>query len=120
VRDAGPRLLEWLSPQERAAIVLEEVFDMTLEEIAELLAHDDWRRQGRAAPRTRSPRRARGTSPSRRAGPSPELLDRFIERYNARDVKGLTELMLAGGSAENVGNSFHVGSRAHLASSTQS
>ena len=41
--------------------------------------------------------------------PSAELLDRFIERYNARDVKGLVALMLEGGSAENVGNSFHVG-----------
>ena len=38
VRDAGSRLLQRLSPQERAAVVLKEVFDMTLEEIADLLA----------------------------------------------------------------------------------
>jgi len=30
--------LQRLSPQERAAVVLKEVFDMTLEEIADLLA----------------------------------------------------------------------------------
>ena len=41
--------------------------------------------------------------------PSPELLDRFIERYNAKDVPGLVALMLDGGSGENVGNSFHIG-----------
>ena len=38
VRDAGSRLLQRLSPQERAAVVLKEVFDMTLDEIAALLA----------------------------------------------------------------------------------
>jgi len=38
VREAGSRLLQRLSPQERAAVVLKEVFEMSLEEIAELLA----------------------------------------------------------------------------------
>ena len=38
VRDAGSRLLQRLAPQERAAIVLKEIFDMSLEEIAALLA----------------------------------------------------------------------------------
>ena len=109
VRDAGSRLLQRLSPQERAAVVLKEVFDMTLEEIAELLATTTGAVKAalhRGRGRLHAPESA---AASRRPLPSPELLDRFIERYNARDVKGLTALMLEGASAENVGNSFHIG-----------
>ena len=109
VRDAGARLLQRLSPQESAAVILKEVFDMSLEEIAELLATTTGavkaalhRGRGRL-------QEAEGGAASRRPLPSAELLDRFIERYNARDVKGLTALMLEGGSAENVGNSYHIG-----------
>jgi RNA polymerase sigma-70 factor, ECF subfamily len=109
VRDAGSRLLQRLSPQERAAVVLKEAFDMTLEEIAELLATTTGAVKAalhRGRDRLREPE---GAAASRRPVPSPELLDRFIERYNAKDVKGLVALMLDGGSAENVGNSFHIG-----------
>ena len=109
VRDAGSRLLQRLSPQERAAVVLKEAFDMTLEEIAELLATTTGAVKAalhRGRGRLREPE---GAAASLRPVPSPELLDRFIERYNAKDVKGLVALMLDGGVAENVGNSFHVG-----------
>ena len=109
VRDAGSRLLQWLSPQERAAVVLKEVFDMTLEEIAELLATTTGAVKAalhRGRTRLREPE---GTALARRPRPSPELVDRFIERYNAKDVQGLVALMLDGGAAENVGNSVHIG-----------
>jgi RNA polymerase sigma-70 factor (ECF subfamily) len=109
VRDAGSRLLQRLSPQERAAIVLKEVFDMTLEEIAELLATTTGAVKAalhRGRDRLRQPD---GAAASRRQKPSAALLDRFIERYNARDVQGLVALMLEGATAENVGNSFHIG-----------
>src|SRR5262249_18734271 len=109
VREASARLLQRLSPRERAAVVLREVFDMTLEEIAELLATTTGAVKAalhRGRGRLLEPE---GTAASRRPAPSTELLDRFIERYNARDVNGLVALMLEGGSAENVGNSFHVG-----------
>jgi len=108
VRDAGARLLQRLSPQERAAIVLKEAFDMTLEEIAELLATTTGAVKAalhRGRGRLQQPEGAAAHRPP----PSPELLDRFIERYDARDVNGLVALMLEGASAENVGNSFHVG-----------
>src|SRR5262249_8931656 len=109
VRDAGARLLQRLSPQERAAVVLKEVFDMTLDEIATLLATTTGAVKA-ALHRGRGRVRGDGhVAASRRPLPSPELLDRFIERYNARDVPGLIALMLDGGAAENVGNSFHVG-----------
>jgi RNA polymerase sigma-70 factor (ECF subfamily) len=108
VRAAGSRLLQRLSPQERAAIVLKEVFDMTLEEIAELLATTTGAVKA-ALHRGRERLHAAEGAASHRPLPSPELLDRFIERYDARDVDGLVALMLEGASAENVGNSFHVG-----------
>jgi RNA polymerase sigma-70 factor (ECF subfamily) len=109
LRDAGSRLLQRLSPQERAAVVLKEVFDMTLEEIAALLATTTGAVKAalhRGRERLREPEES---AASRRPVPSPELLDRFIERYNAKDVAGLVDLMLDGASGENVGNSFHIG-----------
>lgn len=109
VRDAGSRLLQRLSPQERAAVLLKELFDMSLEEIAGLLATTTGavkaalhRGRGRL-------REAEGAAASRRPVPSPELVDRFIERYHAKDLKGLTELMLDGGSVENVGVGLQFG-----------
>ncbi|HZR81986.1 MAG TPA: sigma-70 family RNA polymerase sigma factor [Candidatus Binatia bacterium] len=112
VRDAGARLLQRLAPRERAALVLKEAFDMTLEEIATLLATTTGAvksalHRGRAS--LREPEEAADASACRRGAPSPELLDRFIDHYSRRDVNGLVALMLEGASAENVGNSFHVG-----------
>jgi RNA polymerase sigma-70 factor (ECF subfamily) len=109
VRDAGHRLLQRLSPQERAAVVLKEAFDMTLDEIADVLATTTGAVKA-ALHRGRERLREPGDAPSsRRPAPSPELLDRFVDRYRARDVNGLVALMLDGATAENVGNSVHVG-----------
>src|SRR5262245_38434983 len=78
VRSAGSRLLQRLSPQERAAVVLREVFEMTLEEIADLLATTTGAVKAalhRARGRLREPDSA---AASRRSVPSAALLDRFI------------------------------------------
>lgn len=109
MREAGARLMQWLSPQERAAVVLKEAFGMSLEEIAELLettvgAVKSALHRGRG--RLRDPDPAAAT---RRPAPSAEIVDRFIERYDACDVAGLLDLMLDHGSAGNLGNSFHIG-----------
>ena len=117
MRDASARLLRALSPQERAALVLKEVFDMPIDEIASLLATTAGAVKAalhRGRDRLRDDQDA---AVRRRPAPSPELVDRFIERYNARDVAGLVALMLEDGTAENVGNSFHVG-RGDAASGT--
>jgi RNA polymerase sigma-70 factor, ECF subfamily len=109
VRDAGARLLRLLSPQQRAAVVLKEVFDMSLEEIARLLATSTG-----AVKAALHRGRERLAEPKHKAAlhrppPSPELLDRFIQLFNAKDVNGMVALMFEGGVAENVGNSVHVG-----------
>jgi RNA polymerase sigma-70 factor (ECF subfamily) len=109
VGEAGARLLQRLAPQERAAVVLKEVFDMTLEEIAGLLATTTGAVKAalhRGRDRLREPE---GAAASRRPVPSRALVERFVERCAAKDVPGLLALMLDGVVAENVGNSFHVG-----------
>jgi RNA polymerase sigma-70 factor (ECF subfamily) len=109
VRDAGSRLLQRLSPQERAALLLKELFELSLEEIAAILTTTTGAVKAalhRGRERLREPE---GGLASRRPLPSAELVDRFIERYYARDVEGLVALMLDGGSTENVGSSLGFG-----------
>jgi len=108
VRAAGVRLLQRLSPQERAAVLLKEMFDMSLEEIAEMLATTPGAVKS-ALHRGRERLRDADDAASRRPMPSPELLDRWIERYHAKDLKGLAELMLDGGTVENVGEAMQYG-----------
>ena len=108
LRSAGARLLQRLSPQESAAVVLKEMFDMPLEEIADWLATTTGAVKA-ALHRGRGRLREPEDAAPRRPAPSAALLDRFIALCEAQDVKGLTDLMLAGGSAENLGNSYHVG-----------
>lgn len=108
LRSAGARLLQRLSPQESAAVVLKEMFDMPLEEIADWLAITTGAVKA-ALHRGRGRLREPEDAAPRRPTPSAELLDRFIALCDAQDVKCLTDLMHAGGSAENLGNSYHVG-----------
>jgi RNA polymerase sigma-70 factor (ECF subfamily) len=108
VRDAGAALLQRLAPQERAAVVLKDVFDFTLEEIADLLATSVGavksalhRGRGRL-------RRAEGEAPSRRPAPSPALVDRWIEAWRASDLPALLAMLLDGAPVENVGCSVEL------------
>ncbi|HYL57304.1 MAG TPA: RNA polymerase sigma factor, partial [Candidatus Acidoferrales bacterium] len=98
VRDAGARLMQMLPPQERAALVLKEVFDMTLDEIAETVgtsvgAIKAALHRGRIR-LDESP----DAAPARRPMPSAALVDRFVERLNASDLPGLLALMLDTGT----------------------
>lgn len=109
VRDAGERLLQRLSPQERAAVVLKDAFDMSLEEIADVLrttvgAVKAALHRGRC--RLDEPE---GGAASQRPRPSVALVDRLITLYAAADVAGLVALMLDGGSVENVGCGLEFG-----------
>jgi RNA polymerase sigma-70 factor (ECF subfamily) len=109
VRAAGAALLQRLAPQERAAVLLKDVFDLSLEEIAEVLATTAGAVKSalhRGRMRLHEPE---GEAASQRPIPSTELVDRFVARFNAGDKAGLIALMLDGGSVENVGCSLEFG-----------
>ncbi len=93
-REAASILLSHSTPQQRAAVILKDVFDFTLEEIAQMLsttvgAIKSALHRGRAS--------LEETKPSRGSiyrAPSRELLDRFVEAFASRDVNRVTELLL--------------------------
>lgn len=90
-REAAGTLLSQLSPQERAAVVLKEAFDLSLEEIADALATS-------VGAVKAALHRGRGKlltpEPSEPAPVIPAVLDAFCEAFNAGDLQGLTTLLL--------------------------
>lgn len=99
VRDAAAALLLHLSPQERAAIVLKDVFDLTLDEIAETLT---------TTPGAIKAALHRGRTKLHEPAERPVHVDRatvdaFCAAFNARDLKQLTALLLATATVELVG-----------------
>ncbi len=93
-REAGEALFEQTSPQQRAAIVLSDVFDFTLKEIAELLSTSVGAVKTALHRGRERLRQAPARPSSSRQGPSRELLDRFVEAFNARDVPRVTSILL--------------------------
>ena len=93
VRDAAATLVQHLAPQERAAFLLVEVFGMSLEETSSILGSSVG--AAKSALHRGRDRLSQAETPDRvrRPRPSRELLDRFVERYNARDLPGLLTLM---------------------------
>jgi len=109
VRDAGATLLQMLAPQERAAVVLKDAFEMSLEEIADVLATTPGAVKS-ALHRGRSRLGAlEQDATARRPVPSTALVDRFVAAFNASDLPGLLALMLDTGSVENVGCGVELG-----------
>lgn len=110
VRDAGATLLQKLAPQERAALVLKEVFELSLAETAEVLQTTVGAVKAalhRARGRLREERPA-----APRPAPSVELVDRFVDTYNRRDLQGLVALMLEDASVEQLGCAYATGRKA--------
>jgi RNA polymerase sigma-70 factor, ECF subfamily len=109
VRDAGAVLIQNLAPQERAAVVLKDLFDMSLEESARILGTSIGAIKA-ALHRGRSRLQdAQSTRPKPRMNPGKALLDRFAQLYNERDMTGLVALMLDDGGIEMMGVEMEVG-----------
>ncbi len=109
-REAAGTLLAMLSPQERAAVVLKDVFDFSLEETAEALGTTV------GAVKT-ALHRGRGklgdeAAPSPSAAPPPAVLDAFCAAFNARDLDRLTALLLDDAVVEVVGATTQIGPEA--------
>ena len=92
LRDAARRLLRELPPKERASVVLKEVFDLSLDEIAELISTTPSAVKSALA-RARGPLASPGERKPRE-GPSVALLDQVLAAFDARDVKALSALLL--------------------------
>jgi RNA polymerase sigma-70 factor (ECF subfamily) len=107
-REAGGTLISHLAPQERAAMVLKDVFDMKADEIAATLStsvgavtaalHRARGKLSEAAAETTA-----GPSTAAARVPAPDVLDAFCEAFNARDLPRLTALLLDTAAVEVVG-----------------
>lgn len=113
VRDAGIVLMRHLSPQERAAVVLKDVFELDLAETAEGLQTTVGAVKA-ALHRGRTRLRDADAAPdiTERPLPPAELVDRFVEAYNASDLPGLVELLLDHASVEQLGCAHSSGRKA--------
>ena len=102
-RDAGRRLLQRLAPRERAAVILKDLFEMSLDDIAAVLETTAGAVKS-ALHRGRERLHEPDDGPaSRRTLPSVEVVDRFVELWNAQDRDGLVDLVLENAAVSNVG-----------------
>lgn len=106
VRDAGRELFDRLAPQERAAVVLKDAFELSIEETAAILNTSTGAVKS-ALHRGRG--RLRESAPPRGPRASAELVERFVAAYNARNLDALLALMHDGGQVENVGCGLEYG-----------
>lgn len=91
-REAAGTLVALLAPQERAAVVLKDVFDFTLDEIA--LALSTTTGAIKAALHRGRTKLAEPPAAEDKAPPTPAVLDAFVDAFNARDLDRLTALLL--------------------------
>lgn len=116
VREAAGTLIARLSPQERAALVLKDVFDYAIEEIAETLVTTPGAIKA-ALHRGRERLQAEGDAAEARETtdarpPRAAVLDAFCAAFNARDLERVTALLTETAVVEVVGASTHYGREA--------
>ncbi|MFT3769143.1 MAG: RNA polymerase sigma factor [Minicystis sp.] len=108
-REAAGTILVTLPPQERAAVVLKDVFDLSLDEIAEALSTTTGAVKAAL-------HRARGKlvepAPEEAKAPAPGVLDAFCAAFNAGDLDRLTALLLDTSAVEVVGATTQYGPEA--------
>jgi RNA polymerase sigma-70 factor (ECF subfamily) len=111
-REAAGTLMARLAPRERVAVVLKDVFDLSLEEIAEALATTTGTvkttlHRGRG--KLTSPE---GAEPANERAAVPAALDAFCAAFNAQDLDGLTALLLDTACVQIVGTHTDFGPEA--------
>lgn len=107
-REAAGTLLGTLSPQERAAVVLKDVFEFSLEEIAEVLSTTPGAVKAAL-------HRGRGKlvepTPDEVRLPAPSVLDAFCAAFNAGDLERLAALLLDNATVNVVGPTTFFGAK---------
>jgi RNA polymerase sigma-70 factor (ECF subfamily) len=114
VREAAGTLIGQLSPQERAAVILKDAFDLSLEEIAEALATTTGAVKAalhRGRGKLIEPAPPASGAPAS-GEPAPGVLDAFCAAFNAGDLDGLTALLLDTASVQVVGSTTQYGREA--------
>jgi RNA polymerase sigma-70 factor (ECF subfamily) len=109
-REAAGTLLVQLSPQERAAVVLKDVFDLSLEEVAEALSTTPG--SVKAALHRGRGKLLEAPPPPEARVPAPGALDAFCVAFNAGDLDRLTALLLDTAVVEVVGATTQYGPEA--------
>jgi RNA polymerase sigma-70 factor, ECF subfamily len=115
VRDALGAVATLLAPQERAAIVLKDVFDLPLAEIGAMLGTSVGAVKAalhRGRDRLGAPEPARQEALGRRPAPDRAVLDALAAAFTAYDIERLTALLLADAASEVVGMVYEVGADA--------
>jgi RNA polymerase sigma-70 factor (ECF subfamily) len=108
-REVAGTLIGQLSPQERAAVVLKDAFDLSLDEIAEALSTTTGAVKA-ALHRGRGKLTEAPLEPSR--APAPAVLDAFCAAFNAGDLDRLTALLLDTAAVDVVGATTQYGPEA--------
>ncbi|MFI7340153.1 sigma-70 family RNA polymerase sigma factor [Streptomyces sp. NPDC050085] len=110
VRDALAEMTTLLAPQERAAVVLKDVFDLPLKEIAAMLGTTEGavkaalhRGRGRLTDPDRS------AAIARRATPDRDTIDALAEAFTAYDLDRLTKLFVEDAVSDVIGVAHEVG-----------
>jgi RNA polymerase sigma-70 factor (ECF subfamily) len=98
-REAAGTLFALLAPQERAAVVLKDAFDLSLAEIAETLSTTEG-----AVKAALHRGRGKLSDPAgpERDPPAAKVLDAFCDAFNAHDLERLVSLLLDTASIEVV------------------
>jgi RNA polymerase sigma-70 factor (ECF subfamily) len=107
VRDAGTALFQRLGPQERAAVLLKDVFETTLDETADILGTTPG--AVKAALHRGREKLVADEAPRRRPSPDPAVVDAFCAAYDRRDRDALLALMLDSAAIEMTGVDLEVG-----------
>jgi RNA polymerase sigma-70 factor, ECF subfamily len=111
-REAAGTLMAKLSPRERAAVVLKDVFDLSLEEIAATLGTTAGTVKSclsRGRGKLTSPE---GAEPPQACAAVPAALDAFCAAFNAQDLDQLTALLLDTSCVQIVGTHTDFGPEA--------
>ena len=111
-REAAGTLIARLAPQERAAVVLKDVFDLPIEDIADVLATTPnavkaalHRGRGKLVDEPASEDRV----------PTPAALDAFVAAFQHRDLAAVTALLLDTSTVEVVGVTTEYGKQGNIA-----
>jgi RNA polymerase sigma-70 factor (ECF subfamily) len=104
-------LIARLAPQERAAVVLKDVFDLSIEDIAEALSTTP---NAIKAALHRGRGKLVDESVVEERVPTPAALDAFVSAFEQRDLAAVTALLLDTTTVEVVGVSTEYGKRGQI------